>query len=314
MTPRLIIAALCAALVTAGCGASDASSVFGYEDIADSMGGTRDNTPAVLTPTVFADEGDSTVGTEDVLLDLSHTADGYFGVRYSGSSEKVKLQITTEDSITYTYSLPADGSDVIVSFADGDGAYRIGVYTNIEGTLYATEYVTEVTVALTDEFSPFLYPNQYVWFTADSAAVAAAAELAAPADTDLDVVNLVYNYVVENVTYDYDKAESVESGYLADVDETLETGKGICLDYAALMAAMLRSQGIPTRMEVGYAGTAYHAWISTYIGDIGWVNGIIAFDGSSWEIMDPTLDASQGAEALSKFITDGTQYVTYFLY
>ena len=314
--PVLVLAAMTAVL-PAGCGASgEASSVSGYEDIAESMGGSRDNTPVVLTPVTMTgeDEGAVLEGTEDVTIDLSHISDGYCSVCYTGDSEKVKLQITTPDSITYTYSLPADGDNVIVSFADGDGTYRIGVYTNIEATLYATEYVTEAEVMLEDEFSPFLYPNLYVWFTQETEAVSAAAEIASPADSDLDVVNLVYNYVVGNVTYDYEKAENVESGYLPDVDETLKSGKGICLDYAALMAAMLRSQRIPTRMEVGYAGTAYHAWISTYIDDIGWVNGIISFDGSAWEIMDPTLDSAQGAAALSKFITDESQYVTYFLY
>ena len=51
---------------------------------------------------------------------------------------------------------------------------------------------------------------------------------------------------------------------------------------------MLRSQGIPTRLEVGYAGTVYHAWISTYIKDVGWINGIIQFNGSGWTLIDPT--------------------------
>ena len=35
-----------------------------------------------------------------------------------------------------------------------------------------------------------------------------AGELAADAADDLDVVTKVFNYVTENVTYDYDKAEN----------------------------------------------------------------------------------------------------------
>ena len=35
-------------------------------------------------------------------------------------------------------------------------------------------------------------------------------------------------------------------------------------------------------------GDVYHAWISTYIKDKGWVNGIIEFDGNDWKLMDPT--------------------------
>ena len=31
-----------------------------------------------------------------------------------------------------------------------------------------------------------------------------------------------------------------------------KTKKGICLDYSSLIASMLRTQGIPTRMEIGY--------------------------------------------------------------
>jgi len=44
------------------------------------------------------------------------------------------------------------------------------------------------------------------------------------------------------------------------------------------MSAMLRSQGIPTKLEVGYSGEAYHAWISTYIKESGWVDNIIKFE------------------------------------
>ncbi len=35
------------------------------------------------------------------------------------------------------------------------------------------------------------------------------------------------------------------------------------------MTAMLRSQGIPTKLEIGYSGEAYHAWISTWIDGVG---------------------------------------------
>ncbi len=114
----------------------------------------------------------------------------------------------------------------------------------------------------------------------DTKAIALAEEVVTPADTDLDAVALVYDYVTNHVTYDWDKTKTVESDYLPDVDEALRSGKGICFDYAVLMAAMLRSQKISTRLEIGYAGTTYHAWISTYITDVGWVNGIIRGSGS----------------------------------
>ena len=94
----------------------------------------------------------------------------------------------------------------------------------------------------------------------------------------------------------------------------MASGTGICLDYSAVMASMLRSQGIPTRLEVGYAGTAYHAWISTYITDIGWVNGIIEFDGTNWSLMDPTFAANSSESALKSFIGNGSNYKTKYVY
>ena len=80
------------------------------------------------------------------------------------------------------------------------------------------------------------------------------------------------------------------------------------------MTAMLRSQQIPTRMEVGYAGTAYHAWISTYIEDVGWVNGIIEFDGTDWKLMDPTFATNSSSDSLKEFIGDGSNYTMKYKY
>jgi hypothetical protein len=138
--------------------------------------------------------------------------------------------------------------------------------------------------------------------------------LAYECNTDLEVVSEIFNFIIKNVIYDHDEAETVQSGYLPDVDEVLATQKGICLDYAALMTTMLRSQRIPTRMEIGYAGTAYHAWLSTYIEDVGWVNGMIEFDGNEWSLMDPTFASNTKDESLKDFIGDGSNYSVKYIY
>ena len=273
--------------------------------------GERDNTPHVLVP----EQGGSEIcGNDDVSICLSHLGDGYFSARFTGDSPKVKLQLTAENSLTYTYDLPVDGEWTIFPVSLGSGHYTLGVYSNIEATMYAEVYGTEFDVALTDEFGPFLYPNQYVWFTGDTRAIGLAKDLCFAANNDLEAVSFIYNYVITHVTYDQEEAENVQSGYLPVVDEVLETGKGICFDYAALMASMLRTQNIPTRLEIGYAGSAYHAWISCYIKEIGWVNGIIQFDGTDWSLMDPTLASNQGDRKLKEFIVDGSNYRTVYYY
>ena len=273
--------------------------------------GERDNTPHVLVP----EQGGSEIcGNDDVSICLSHLGDGYFSARFTGDSPKVKLQLTAENSLTYTYDLPVDGEWTIFPVSLGSGHYTLGVYSNIEATMYAEVYGTEFDVSLTAEFGPFLYPNQYVWFTGDTRAIGLAKDLCFAANNDLEAVSFIYNYVITHVTYDQEEAENVQSGYLPEVDEVLDTGKGICFDYAALMASMLRTQNIPTRLEIGYAGSAYHAWISCYIKEIGWVNGIIQFDGTDWSLMDPTLASNQGDRKLKEFIGDGSNYRTVYYY
>ena len=104
------------------------------------------------------------------------------------------------------------------------------------------------------------------------------------------------------------QAENVEYGYLPDIDETLETKTGICFDYAALMCAMLRCRGIPAKLDIGYTNDGmYHAWISTYLKDKGWVDNIIEFDGDTWQFMDPTMTAASSTEAEKKQVSKDTQ-------
>jgi len=273
------------------------------------VSGTRDNTPHCLVPVA---DGINVYSNDLVIVDASHVSEGYVMVSYLGTCGKVKLQIIGSDAVTYTYNL-MDGYEVFPLSA-GSGSYDVAVYENITDTQYSTAFYETISVAIANTFGPFLYPNQYVTFYNSSNCVSKAKELAKMANSDLDVVGFIYNYVSTNITYDYDKANSVQSGYLPNPDAILKSKKGICLDYASLMVAMLRSQKIPARLEVGYAGEAYHAWISTYIKDVGWINGIISFDGKSWKIMDPTFAASNSEEDLQNFIGNGSNYVTKYIY
>ena len=307
---RLLFALLLTAALSA-CGSKSAPAPKEEFVLSDEQG-SRDNKSVCLVP---SSPGTTVLENDVVRIDISNIAEGYLVARYTGDCPKVKLQITGMDENTYTYDLQVNGgADEVFPLSSGEGTYRVGVYENIENTQYATAFSDEIEVHLNDEFLPFLYPNQYVAFTAQNEAIKKGEELARPANEDLDVVSNVYNYIVSNVTYDHEEAETVQSGYLPDIDEVLETGKGICLDYACLMAAILRSQRIPTRVEVGYAGNAYHAWISTYIEDIGWVNGIIEFDGTDWSLMDPTFASNMTDNSLKNFIGDGSNYVQRYIY
>ena len=91
--------------------------------------GSRDNTAVVLTGVA---DGLITYGNNSVIIDASHTSDGYVCVNYTGSNSKVKLQITGNNSTTYTYNL--QGGYETFPLTSGDGTYTISIFENIEGT------------------------------------------------------------------------------------------------------------------------------------------------------------------------------------
>ena len=251
---------------------------------------------------------------ENVTIDYSNVYDGYIMMLYTEQTEKkIKAQIVGPET-TYTYNLYPD-TWAVLPITDGDGSYQFKVFKNVGGNEYALVLAESCDVSLTDEFAPFIRPNQFVNYSESSTAVDKAWELTKDLDNSLEKVKVVYDYVVSNFSYDFDKAENVQSGYIPDLDEIMEIKKGICFDYAALMTGMLRSQGIPCKMVFGYAGSAYHAWISVWTEDTGWVDGVIFFDGTSWQRLDPTFMASSnGDESIIEFIGDGSNYQDKYLY
>lgn len=304
MTSLACIIVILSGILLSGCGGSGSSE-------ADHSGPKRDSTPQVLTP---AADGAVVYQNDVAAVDASNTSQGYVMVNYNGSCEKVKLQITGPDQNCYTYLITEHGNYTAFPLTADNGSYSIQVMENIGGDSYVLSLEQTVDVQIENEFLPFLYPNQYVDFKADSNAVKKGSELAKDTWTDLEVVQNIYNFVIKNISYDEEKAQNVSYGYLPNVDDTLTSGTGICFDYAALMTAMLRSQNIPTKLEVGYSGDTYHAWISTYVDDKGWVDNIIEFDGDSWQIMDPTLGANNDSKSVKKYVGDGSHYVVKYTY
>ena len=299
----LLIAIFC--LLLGGCSGSSSASRKEHS------GPPRDSTPKVLTPSA---DGVTVYQNDFASIDASNTSQGYVMVKYNGTNEKVKLRITCPDQSCYTYLISDRGAYDTFPLTAGNGSYALQVLENVAGDTYTVSLAQSINVNIEDEFLPFLYPNQYVNFHTDSKAVSKGSDLAKDTYSDLDVVQNIYNYVIKNISYDTEKAQNVSYGYVPDIDDTLSSKKGICFDYAALMASMLRSQNIPTKLEVGYSGDAYHAWISTYIDDKGWVDDIIQFNGNTWQIMDPTLAATNDSAAVKKYIGDGSHYVVKYTY
>ncbi|HVE98065.1 MAG TPA: transglutaminaseTgpA domain-containing protein [Mycobacteriales bacterium] len=110
-----------------------------------------------------------------------------------------------------------------------------------------------------------------------------AAEVTAGAATDYDRVRLLESYLRRTFTYRLDSP--VPPAGRDAVDHFLfEAREGFCEQFAAALAVMARSLGIPARVAAGYVpgrynpftgyysvrGTDAHAWVEVYHEGLGW--------------------------------------------
>lgn len=318
MCKKKVWCLLLTVVMLAGCGAKQEDvSPFVDEKVLGAVTSEQEiiaEEPAL--PDILQPEASGTAVEENdqAIIDYSNIEDGYVMVQFKADTEKrLKVQVKGPTT-TYKYDISV-GSWETFPLSDGNGTYQIAVYENVEGSKYAAVLSVTTEVELEDEFAPFIRPNQYVDYGNATETIKMAAKLTQGKETELEKVQAVYEYVVNNITYDAELAATVKSGYLPVLDKVLETKKGICFDYAALMTGMLRSQSVPCKLVVGYAGEVYHAWISVYSEKDGWIDSAIYFDGTSWKRMDPTFAASSNrSEAIMEYIGDGTNYTVNKIY
>ena len=264
----------------------------------------------VLVPTASGSE-QTTQG--NVTIDSSNKSQGYIMIKYTGSNSNVKAKIIK--GTEYLYSIPTNGSWATFPLSEGSGNYTIQVYENVSGNQYSMAASKTISANIPDEKMTFLYPNQFVNFTASSNVTAIAAQVAAPASDQFGVVTAVFDYVISNMTYDNAKAANPPANYIPDIDAVLAARTGICFDYAAAMTAMLRAENIPTKLVIGYTGSVYHAWVSVYLDGQGWVDNVIYFDGVNWTLMDPTFGSSNNkSEEILAYMANSANYQTKYCY
>ena len=312
---RVFVLALLLAAVLPGCGGSGGSST------------PAEAAPAKAAPKASAQEEKASgasfalpaevrvpkmrVTTDPTTIDTSGVNSGYVGAA-ARSSSRLKFQVACGE-MAYNYDLPSDGTPVLFPVNMGNGDYAFRIMENIEGSTYAELDAAYVSVKLSSEFDPYLIPNIYCSYTADSACVAKAREICAKATNEGEAVREVCNFVAAHVSYDYDKAETLakSSGYIPNPDETLSTKKGVCFDFAALSAAMLRSLGLPTKVMTGYVSPSnlYHSWIMVYA-DGTWQSAQFSVKPNQWSRCDVTF-ASAGAGSVTG---DGTTYTDRYAY
>lgn len=203
-------------------------------------------------------------------IDKSKLDSGIIKINYK-SNKTVAIRVS-KDNINYDYIL---GSEASIPLQLGNGEYTILILSNVEGNKYKQVHKEKISLELKDSNQLYLQSIQMIDFNDDMEAVKLAKKLTENAATEKEKVKLIYDYIVENISYDTPKAGKMPENYLPNADETLSSKKGVCYDYSALFASMLRSIGIPTKLMMGYKNDieVYHAWNQIYLSDTDeWVN------------------------------------------
>lgn len=257
--------------------------------------------------------GAKTVSNDIACADITSADMGVIKVTYSGECGKVKVRITKGEAV-YDYDLDPGGT--VFPLQSGSGTYNIKVLENVSGKTYAVALDEDFSADIKSEFSPYLVPSQYINYSQSDDCVYKAAELCAGKSGTVEKAAAMFGYITSNVKYDKELAASVKSGYVPNPDKTLESGKGICFDYASLFASMCRSQNIPAKLVMGYVrGNVYHSWNEIYTEESGWVTVDIFLKGSGWELLDPTFYASASDKsAVAEYIGDGSDYSAIYYY
>ena len=242
----------------------------------------------------------------NTVFNTAQIGSGIIKVGYGTEKDK-KLKLFVEKSgKRITYDLKNDGTVESFSLQMGNGDYSVSVLENIEGNKYTYVSTENVKLDLTDQKEVFLNSVQNINWNDEMAAIKKARELTNGVKEDQDKINNIYNYIISNINYDFDKLNRLTFDYIPNIDSTLASNKGICYDYSSTFAAMLRSAGIPAKLVKGYSTNVngYHAW-----------NEVYNTKDNKWIIIDTTYDSQmKAANAKFKMEKESSEYTKIYEY
>ena len=213
---------------------------------------------------IWPKNGNNTRSVPHLNVDYTNSNLGYIRVWSDISNKKLKVQIEKNAKI-YNYDLNQKGEPEIFPLQMGSGRYKVTLCQHKIGKIYTKLGEIRIDVTLTNDFCTFLCPSQYVNYKPTSKCVLKAAEICDGAQTEREKVSRIKSFMSKGFVYDYVRAISQTAPYLCDADACINSRIGLCLDFAVLFAAMARSQGVPTKVVIGYLGSTYHAWNSVYV-------------------------------------------------
>ena len=219
-------------------------------------------------------QGGATNG--EPMLDVSTASKGYVTAAIK-DSQKAQLSIEKDGSTNY-FPVTADGKSRSFSLTGGSGTYKVTLLAGVGGNRYIAVASETFNVTLSNANAAWLTSGSDTRWDENMASIQWAKKNLTGSDSDK--ITTAYKLLVYNYDYDYDIVGKLPNGYMPTIENTYKTKKGICYDFSSLLACMLRSVGVPTKLCIGKSSnvSGLHAWNEVYV------------DGK-WKTIDTSNDA-----------------------
>jgi transglutaminase-like putative cysteine protease len=206
-------------------------------------------------------------------IDFEETNQKIFFSNLSPSPKKIKTD--TEGNTVAIYELEANQDQKIII----EGYIKLSKSEKVISPFTTSEYLEKIKTL--DNLEIYTQADKY-WEIDNPLIKSKAQEIFEKnsGTTILDLIKANYNFVIEALDYSQEKAkgDNVRFGAL----KALQGAEAVCMEYADLMIALLRSQGIATRAAFGYGNDPLsenltdsrigHQWVQVWYPGYGWLS------------------------------------------
>lgn len=225
-------------------------------------------------------------------------------------STKVKNDV--EKNPNYIWISDSKGKcSIKIPLTYGVTEYNITVVTSMTYEPTGTECSSKkaeltFTPKIVSETGPFLFSAGEVIYDENMMFIKKAKEIADTCSNDFEKVEKMQAWLTSYMSYKKEEA-TPRLVYQCDLEKIYSRKTGVCYDYAVILAAMLRSQGIPCKLDFGYYDGVGHVWTEVYINSDG-VHAAdnVYLEGKKWSRVEATLSGANGAK---EFINESDKYV-----
>jgi len=238
---------------------------------------------------VYAGESSYLASNGVKLQKPSGVTEGKVVLEGSTNNSKIKLLVSDGQAQTWYDVAIYNGGFREEIWLSKEATYTISIMVHEYDRKYS--YGPSISVKNTKMQNKYLIPAKHIE-SSDDDIIRLSRELTEGCSTDAEKAKAIYDWIVDNIQFDYAKYAKHQEGNYDNsygAQNTLKTGKGVCYDFATLYAALGRAAGLQTKVAEGRLDTGelagFHAW-----------NEVYAREEERWILLDSTMEATTGEE------------------